>query len=56
MFVKPIVYKLQGLGISSKVLKVKLKHNINLKRNKDTIILGVFDGEYFIPIKYQNLV
>jgi molybdopterin molybdotransferase len=54
MFVKPIVYKLQGLDVSSRVLKVKLKHNINLKRNKDTIILGVFDGEYFIPIKHQK--
>ncbi len=34
MFVKPIVYKLQGLDISFRVLKVKLKHNINLKRNR----------------------
>jgi len=54
MFVKPAILKLSGEGFIIKRVKAKLKEAITLKRKKDTVIVGIFDGEYFWPIPLQK--
>jgi len=54
MFVKPAILKLSGLREKSQTIKARLKEDIILKREKDSVILGIFDGEYFTPIKPQK--
>ena len=54
IFVKPAILKLSGLGFKMEKVKAKLRGDIKLKREKDTAILGIFDGEYFTPLKSQK--
>ncbi len=54
MFVKPAILKLSGLSGDSQKVKAKLRDDIILKREKDTVILGYFDGEYFTKVEPQK--
>jgi molybdopterin molybdotransferase len=54
IFVKPAILQLSGIKDKRETIKAKLKESIKLKREKDSAILGIFDGEYFLPLKSQK--